>query len=321
MRKYVVSTIFLSVLFFASCSQGFDMSGDSMTYDELMANKENAASVFQNAQSEYQAIVNARFPNSARSMTQETDSQDELSIEDQITSAAWMAYYTGDETALIELLKGKGLYDDCMDIVKRYDLDKQQGILNISSRSVEGSPRAVSADFITSNARRTGDILLCIGGGASSSASVLGLVIPGHWKHAGLVDHDAPVGYAVLSASNATNTFLANGGGEVGRVGYETAEKWAGADSVIAMRVNNTSASQALTAVQYARQFVGKPFSFIVTRNTSENWYCSKLVWRAWQSQGKDLEYNTWYYWRGQWVTPQDIYDDDDTSYLAGDTW
>lgn len=320
MRKHVASITFLSVLLFASCSQGFTPSSDVSNYEELMANKEEAANIFKNAQSEYQAIVNARFPNSARSITQEADSQDELSVEDQITSAAWMAYYTGDETNLIELLDEKGLYDDCIDIVNRYNLDKQQGVLNISSRSVEGSPRAVSADFITSNARRTGDILLCIGGGASSSSSLLGVVIPGHWKHAGLVDHNAPVGYAVLSASNATNTHLANKAIN-GRVGYETAEKWAGADSVIAMRVNNTSASQALAAVQYARQYIGKPFNFLVTRNTSENWYCSKLVWRAWQSQGKDLEYNTWYYWRGQWVTPQDIYDDDDTSYLAGDTW
>lgn len=301
-----------------SCSLGKTES--ALTYDELMEEKTEAEGEFSAAQEEYAALFSGS--SSARAAATDNDDADfdHLSLQDKITLAAWNAYNTGDDTEVISLLKENNLYDKCMDIIDKYNLEDAQEVIATPSRSaIDGNARAVTKDFITGSTHRTGDIVLCYGGATSSSGVVLGLVIPGTWKHSGLIDHGAPEGYAVFSASNETNTYLADSDGVVGRVGWETATKWSLKDGVCAVGVPSATDKQAKAAVTYASQFSGKPYNLAVSRGSNASWYCSKVVYRAYESQGFDLEYHTWYYLRGPWVTPQDLFDDSDTSYIDGD--
>lgn len=317
MKKVFLSLVAAAAALCVTSCSGMKTES-TMTYDELMEEKASAEKTFGAAQSEYQSLFSGS--DSSRSAAANDDADfNNLCLEDQITLAAWNAYNTGDDSEVVSLLKENDLYDKCLDIIDKYNLDEEQEIISTPSSSVAGGSRAVNLTFMNSSTMVTGDIVLCYGGATSSSGSLLGLVIPGTWKHAGLIDRGAPAGWAVLSASNETNTYLADSDGVVGRVGWETADKWTKKDAVTALRVSNSTQSKRNAAVSYGRQFVGKPYNLAVGRDDNSSWYCSKVVYRSYKSQGFDLEYNTWYYIRGPWVTPQDLYDDSDTYYIGGD--
>ncbi|MBN4050715.1 MAG: hypothetical protein COA82_11230 [Alkaliphilus sp.] len=79
------------------------------------------------------------------------------------------------------------------------------------------------------------------------------------------------------------------------------------------LRVSGTSSSEKSEAVSYAENQIGEPYSLATTHWTTDKWYCSKLVWRAWYNQGFDIEGRT-YEPRGSHVTPGDILDSPLTS-------
>ncbi|MED3648991.1 YiiX/YebB-like N1pC/P60 family cysteine hydrolase [Heyndrickxia sporothermodurans] len=52
-----------------------------------------------------------------------------------------------------------------------------------------------------------------------------------------------------------------------------------------------------------AKSFLNKPYNFAFgNKTTTDKFYCSQLVWRAWQLMGYDLDYN-----RGKFVWPGDL--------------
>lgn len=74
------------------------------------------------------------------------------------------------------------------------------------------------------------------------------------------------------------------------------------------MSVSGASSSEKTDAVDYAEGEIGDPYSLATTHWTTDQWYCSKLVWRAWYEQGYDIEGRK-YEPRGSHVTPGDILD------------
>ncbi|MBN2442345.1 MAG: hypothetical protein JXJ04_13405 [Spirochaetales bacterium] len=304
-----ISVIFLllvvAMVFGCTISDNGNLLTDEPIGDNIIEAKKDARAVMDTAHKEF-------FSGVGTVPAKSEPGEQGWSVKDTVIGLAWNALYTGDTTELAAYLKKSGLYEKYEKIVKQYDLEECRKILNTPSGVTAPDSRNQPASFFTSSSRYDGDIFLCTGG--NSSAIILGVFIPGHWSHAGMMDRAAPSGSSpILSASNETS----HGFG----VGYETITKWTAKSSVIAMRVNGYTSAKGRGAINYGKTFLGRDFSFFTTRDSNDYWYCSKLVWRAWKSQGKDLEYNTWYYLRGVWVTPSDIYDDSDTYRVAGDTW
>ena len=71
-------------------------------------------------------------------------------------------------------------------------------------------------------------------------------------------------------------------------------------------RVSEASWEQKKAAVEFCIKQLGKEYSLLGCRNSSENaktWYCSQLVWAAYKSEGIDLETQI----GGTHITPNDI--------------
>ncbi|MFZ7825885.1 YiiX/YebB-like N1pC/P60 family cysteine hydrolase [Priestia sp. J2] len=56
-------------------------------------------------------------------------------------------------------------------------------------------------------------------------------------------------------------------------------------------RVKNSTASQRAKAVKYTKAQLYEPYNYnFASKNKTDSWYCSQLVWRAWKEQGYDLD-------------------------------
>ncbi|AKM17707.1 Uncharacterized distant relative of cell wall-associated hydrolases [[Flavobacterium] thermophilum] len=62
------------------------------------------------------------------------------------------------------------------------------------------------------------------------------------------------------------------------------------------------------SAQSYARAQIGEPYSLTATKGQSSKWYCSLLVWKAWENRGFDLDDDG-----GIIVTPSDLDQDSET--------
>lgn len=276
------------------------------------------------------AAANDAFRNLVESKCRSV-SQDQIDPEDYSTwspadrleAAAWLGILNDDAEETIKIAKEYGIYKELMDIVKEYDLENCVNIRNAAARN---AARSVTKEQIK-NLSKTGDIFLSHSydsSQAGSSVALLNTLTRGYFKHAGIIDKRriSASDYCILSASNdndhfnKANSSLTN----LGAVGYESTKKWS--DSGIAVgvvRVNNTTAAQCNAALDAGKNWLGIKYGLTSARDSNSNFYCSKVVYRCWLSQGRDLEYNTWYFLRGAFVTPQDLYDDSDTTFVFGD--
>ncbi|WP_051430850.1 YiiX/YebB-like N1pC/P60 family cysteine hydrolase [Thermicanus aegyptius] len=59
-------------------------------------------------------------------------------------------------------------------------------------------------------------------------------------------------------------------------------------------------------AEDVAQRQIGEPYSLTTSKDDTTRWYCSKLVWYAWNQQGYDLDPDGGYY-----VLPSDLEDSD----------
>lgn len=225
-------------------------------------------------------------------------------------------------------------------------------------------PTGIGWHVIVNNWAKNGDIYVkrdASSSGSSSSSvssfenvpneSSVNIAIPGHWKHAAILDLNllGKYGnrYLLLSASNRTDTYKEDPKGVIGRVGYDQFDGyWSVADEIGVYRVTSASEKERREAVVYAMEFYKHPFNFFTSRESDRTFYCSKLVWRGWKSQGYDLEPTVnsvtgtrwlrylefwrwnykrvlgvkvyypefkWVWIRDMWVTPTDITETNDT--------
>lgn len=95
----------------------------------------------------------------------------------------------------------------------------------------------------------------------------------------------------LVSASNRTDAHRENPGALFGRVGYDKFDGyWSEADEIGVYRVTKASDGERRGAVRYALNYYNRHFNFATDRWANNYFYCSKLVWRGWYSQGYDLE-------------------------------
>jgi len=157
-------------------------------------------------------------------------------------------------------------------------------------------------------------------------------IIPGHYGHAAFLDakqrEDNP-NYFLLSASadNDQMKVLSKG-----NVGYDRlVTYWTESKEVSVNRVTGSTQSMGRAAIESARKHIGKPFNITASRESNNDFYCSKVVYRGWkdatgidieQQQGwfKILEFwrwNTskwipypefkWVYTPDPWVSPSEL--------------
>lgn len=82
---------------------------------------------------------------------------------------------------------------------------------------------------------------------------------------------------------------------------------WRGRANTIGIKVSRTSKRAKYRAARYAVRQIGKHYNWnVFNKYTQEKFYCSQLVWRAWLSQGVDLDRRN----LGKYdpVTPGEIY-------------
>jgi hypothetical protein len=224
--------------------------------------------------------------------------EEEYDVQERIQALAWEAKQTGDMTGLQNFLQEVGLYDKFLEVVSKYNLEQHTKNLSVKRK-------AISKDKFINTAFRDGDIFVkCDASSANiSSLSVasgsaligaIGYLIIGKWGHAAFLDTEKrgkEDNYFLLSSSNETDTYKGDWWNALGRVGHDKVEGyWTNATEVAVTRPRNSTASQGRAAIAYARQFSGKPWNIITSRSANDKFYCSKLVYRGWLSQGYELE-------------------------------
>ncbi|WP_374723721.1 YiiX/YebB-like N1pC/P60 family cysteine hydrolase [Calidifontibacillus erzurumensis] len=76
-------------------------------------------------------------------------------------------------------------------------------------------------------------------------------------------------------------------------VQYHTND-WGSRENVYAMYVKGATTTKYKGAATYAANQIGKDYNWnFVNPWTEDSFYCSQLVWKAWKSQGIDVDYIT----------------------------
>ncbi|PID94726.1 MAG: hypothetical protein CSA89_00760 [Bacteroidales bacterium] len=258
------------------------------------------------------------------------------------------AKVTGDDTKFIRFLRSNDLYDIYQDIVKKYMIEERAGEESLKACS---GYEPVTFDNLKSNKFIDGDVFVKYddyssnssnnsSSGSSSGSNFLNWIIPGHWGHGAFLD--------VKKRQKADNYFLLSASNEVEqggtKVGYDKVDGyWSIATEVAVCRVKNQSQYRRRASIEYSKQFIGRDFTFFCKRMTNSHFYCSKVVYRGWLSQGVELEpHDNWFtiykFWRWNykkkwgikwwypefkavkvkdfWVTPSDLYNDNDVKLI-----
>ncbi|MCK4260129.1 MAG: hypothetical protein KAX49_14210 [Halanaerobiales bacterium] len=302
MKKILIALF--SLLLISGCSfinKDVDNVGQSISeIKNIQAAKEEAHETFATAHEEFFDGVPSIVD---RGSDVESLSVEEWGVKEYIIGYAFEAYNTGNVTKLENFLKEQGLYEKYRAVVEKYDLEEQQNVLDMRPSTISTQSFPIN-DF---DNYLDGDVFVCYGG--SSSAKLIGFFIPGTWKHAGFLDTQAPdMNAPILTASDETTSGFC--------VGYETKLKWSEKTAVSVWRPYGRTYTKARAALNYSKQFVGKPYSVFTSRSSNDDWYCSKVVYRGWLSQGINLEDEGWL---DTWVTPSNLAEDGMTYWVGGD--
>jgi hypothetical protein len=135
---------------------------------------------------------------------------------------------------------------------------------------------------------KDGDILLS--NHTNSMWDYIYIIDKWRWLHGGIFDkvrYDAGNHWCILTASDSVSNYdwLEN---LTGCVGYESIDQWEQYLGVVVVRVTNASATTARTAIKNMQQYIGRPYatpiSLVPSLSNNEYWYCTKVVYRTWQS-------------------------------------
>lgn len=304
------------ILSAAGCKNGFATKANSM--DINSDTRAYAEQQFNAAYEEIHSLVNSKCRSAA---AEDVDPEDmsTWSDADKLEAMAWLGILQDNASETEKLVKDLGIYKDVMNIVKKYDLEN---CVEIRNTAAQDPSRSISKTTVA-NSTKTGDIFLSHSYDSSqngSSVAMLNALTRGYYKHAGVIDKRISGDACILSASNNNDHFDKNKDSGLGAVGYEYISSWTSSGIAVGVaRVKNATTSQCNAALDAGKKFIGKPYGLNLDRSSDSSFYCSKVVYRSWLTQGYDLEYNTWYFARGLFVTPQDLYDDSDTIYVCGD--
>lgn len=127
---------------------------------------------------------------------------------------------------------------------------------------------------------------------AKASSSVLGSygdVLIAYSASSWGINFGYPGHAAIVAVANnrTVESFPADG------VQYHTND-WRNRSKVYAARVKGATATKYNKAASYAASQIGKDYNWnFVNAMTTDRFYCSQLVWRAWKEQGIDIDYVT----------------------------
>ncbi|WP_051286732.1 YiiX/YebB-like N1pC/P60 family cysteine hydrolase [Paenibacillus taiwanensis] len=159
---------------------------------------------------------------------------------------------------------------------KKYESDQRLIKLARQGSSL-GTVKGIKPDHISSvsllsnNLGTYGDILIAF------NASFWGIDF-GYPGHAGIVSNVSAL---------TVESFPADG------VQKHTND-WRGRTNVYALSVKGASSSNYANAASYAENQVGKSYNWwFINPWRDDAFYCSQLVWKAWKSQGIDVDYVT----------------------------
>ena len=272
-------------------------------------------------------------------------------IKENIEAYAYQASITGNSKPLFEYLSSVGLLGNYQNIFEAFGLADL--IKYIKSIATTFSPSKFESEEY-----KNGDIFLKYdvsssgsSNGSSSGSNISGWLTPGKYGHAAYLDvvkRGNGGNFYLESSSNETDEQDANPVFLGGRVGYDKIiGYWADATEVAVCRVQNSNPSQRTAAVNYMQQYFGHHWGIFNKRSSNGDFYCSKVVYRGWLSQGIELEphyfsgtsipwmrvpeFSHWdYKWvwfvkvwypvfhmvtiKDAWVTPTDLDDDNETT-------
>ncbi|MGW9529729.1 YiiX/YebB-like N1pC/P60 family cysteine hydrolase [Paenibacillus terrae] len=187
-------------------------------------------------------------------------------------------------TDVYQEMKSAGMSDQDIKMVKKHNMEeieyinsgklKEKALEDQQAIALQGDKSDERNAAISPNATKLGsygDILVAF------NASSWGIDF-GYPGHAGIVSNTN--GYTIES-------FPADG------VQYHTND-WGSRTNIYAMHVKGASSSNYTGAASYAYTKIGKPYNWNFVNPWSEDkFYCSQLVWKAWKTQGIDVDYIT----------------------------
>ena len=210
-----------------------------------------------------------------------------LSPRETIINLAKLAYLSDDTNQFFEYLNNNGFTDKFWEIMDKYNIREQMDTLNIqtthfqNTNEVTKSRSFASYEVFINYQWKMGDIFLVQGKVDSSGedgfnsiaptgGSIIGALIPGEWKHAGMIDIErlqrgkSPIIAAGPNAryNNETKVVLADGYNGYG-TGYESVKSWIDCPDISAWRVKNATESQRYKSVTNAMKYLYKKFHFI----------------------------------------------------------
>lgn len=179
--------------------------------------------------------------------------------------------YTAEQLKEIERAK-KRTEQELKQPSKKFDLKRVQAEAKRRNMNVNQLVQKQEMGAMAGSIGKPGDILVTLKGKSSSSFAWAG-------GHAGIVSDVS--GYVVESFGNK---------GDLNGVRHWPND-WATRYShVRGLWVSGANTTHYNNAAAYARSQIGKPYNYnFFNVSTTNSFYCSQLVWRAWYNQGWDL--------------------------------
>ncbi|MCX2829682.1 MULTISPECIES: YiiX/YebB-like N1pC/P60 family cysteine hydrolase [Bacillus] len=147
-----------------------------------------------------------------------------------------------------------------------YDLEAEKGNTNFGSKSIDYEPGKEKTSNKMQEAAASwsgkGDILV------SMKAKTYGL----------------PHGHAAILST--TPHYVIEALPSPGVVHQSASKYWSTVDDEGQYYVKGASNSAYLNAVSYAKNQIGEPYKLKTSLNNTSEWYCSKLVYKAWLNAG-----------------------------------
>lgn len=173
-----------------------------------------------------------------------------------------------DENRNLDIGKTDNLLSTLEDIDSLlYNLEEEKGNVNFGSKSINYSKSSLkSANDFQTNAVTSwsgkGDILISL-----------------EAKTAGF-----PHGHAAILST--TKDYVIEALPKPGVVHQSASKYWSTVSDEGQYYVKGAPDSAYVNAVNYAKNQIGEPYKLATTLNNTSEWYCSKLVFKAWESAG-----------------------------------
>lgn len=257
---------------------------------------------------------------------------DELGQREQLAAIAYTAGINQDMRSLENYLNEHNITKDIENIDAKYNLADIRA--EIAHRTNSASRSASTVAYHPQPAPewmwslRMGDIIL-----SKDPYSLYDILVPGYYQHAGIYDtrgwgNRSDLRILTASAVQETHDFDIARYGDLSNacIGYESVHFYGSVPVTHIYRVSGSTSSQCENALDYGKQFHGIKYDILASKTSNTGWYCSKLVYRCWLSQGYNIQNPLFYIyilenwkWKkvpvyGAWVTPDELGKDSNTT-------